>query len=102
MYKLTFEKRAWIVKQILKGDSHAKIALAQGVSRISVFKLMKKYREYGWDGLKDHKTGRSEIQLNRNAEIIILDLRRRFEYGACRIEQLLKEKGFAISHRQIE
>lgn len=69
---------------------------------MTVSKLVRTYQEYGWDGLKDHKTGRSEAQLNQNAEIIILDLRRRFGYGACRIEQLLREKGFAISHRQIE
>jgi putative transposase len=29
-------------------------------------------------------------------------LRKRFGYGACRIEELLKQKGFSISHRQIE
>jgi len=102
MYKLTFEKRSWIVKQILKGESSSKIALAQKVSRISVFKIMQIYREFGFDGLKDHKTGRPETSLNPNAEIIILDLRKRFGYGALRIEYLLKSKGFGISHRQIE
>ena len=63
---------------------------------------MRAYTAFGWDGLKDHKTGRPEVVLNQNAEIIIFDLRRRFGYGACRIEQLLKRKGFGISHRQIE
>ena len=102
MYKLIFEKRVWIVKQVSKGRSISKTALSQGVSRIAVFKLMRRYNEDGWDGLKDHKTGRPETALNPSAEIVILDLRRRFGYGACRIEQLLKQKGFAISHRQIE
>jgi len=102
MYKLTFEKRVWIVKQRLNGVPTNKIALAQKVSRMTLFNVMACYNQYGWDGLKDHKTGRSEITLNTNAEIIILDLRRRFGYGACRIEHLLKSKGFDISHRQIE
>lgn len=102
MYKLTFEKRVWIVKQVLKGMPVGKVALAQKVSRIAVFKLVKRYHEDGWDGLKDHKTGRPETVLHPNAEIIIFDLRQRFGYGACRIEQLLKQKGFGISHRQIE
>lgn len=102
MYKLSFEKRVWIVKQLLKGNSVVKISLAQKVHRSLVYQLREKYKTYGWDGLRDHKTGRSELQLNRNAEIIILDLRRRFGYGACRIEHLLKDKGFGISHRQIE
>ncbi len=102
MYKLNFKKRTWIVKQILKGASVNTVAEAQKISRISVFKIMKTYHEYGWDGLKDHKTGRSETILNQTAVIVILDLRKRFGYGACHIEQILKKKGFLVSHRQIE
>lgn len=102
MYKLTFEKRVWIVKQVLRGKPRVNVALAQRISDRSVRQIMRAYSEFSWDGLKDHKTGRPELQLNRSAEIIILDLRRRFGYGACRIEQLLRKKGFGISHRQIE
>ena len=102
MYELNFKKRVWIVRQRLKGISPSKLALAQNVSNRTVRKLIRIYKEQGWEGLKDHKTGRPETTLNRNAEIIILDLRKRFSYGACRIEQLLKKKGFSISHRQIE
>jgi len=102
MYKLTFKKRVWVVKQRLKGISTTKLCQAQGISRMTVSNLVRGYKEDGWDGLKDHKTGRPETVLNRNAEIIILDLRERFGYGACMIEQLLKRKGFSISHRQIE
>jgi len=102
MYKLTFEKRAWIVKQYLKDISTSKIALSQKVTSRTVQKLVKTYQAYGWDGLKDHKTGRSETSLNPKTEIVILDLRKRFNYGACRIEEVLKSKGFGVSHRQIE
>ena len=102
MYKLTFEKRIWIVKQYLRGVSTNSIALSQKVSRMSVSNIVREYEQFGWDGLKDHKTGRPETVLNQNAETIIFDLRQRFGYGACRIEQLLKQKGFGISHRQIE
>jgi putative transposase len=102
MYKLNFKKRVWIVKQYLKGVSTSRLALSQSVTPRTVQQLVKAYNQFGWDGLKDHKTGRPETLLNKNAEIIILDLRRRFKYGACRIEQLLRSKGFSISHRQIE
>jgi len=102
MYKLSFEKRVWIVKQVLKGMPRIKTALSQNVSDRAVREIMYKYQQYGWDGLKDHKTGRLETVLNQNAVIIILDLRKRFGYGACHIEQILKKKGFGISHRQIE
>ena len=102
MYKLSFSKRVWIVRQYLRGVSTSRIILAQNVSRMTVSKLVRAYKEYGWEGLKDHKTGRPETVLSVNAAIIIFDLRKRFGYGACRIEHLLKQKGFSISHRQIE
>ena len=102
MYELTFKKRIWIVKQYLNGVSTSKIALAQNVSTRTVQKLASIHSREGWDGLRDHKTGRSETILSQTATIIILDLRKRFGYGACHIEQILKKRGFAISHRQIE
>lgn len=102
MYKLTFKKRVWIVKQYQKGVSAAKIALAQKIHRRAVYQILGKFKEFGWDGLKDHKTGRPETVLNPNAVAMILDIRKRHKYGACHIEQILKRKGFAISHRQIE
>lgn len=102
MYKLSFKKRAWIVKQVMKGISQTQVAIAQKVSDRTVRSILTDFRQFGWDGLKDHKSGRPETVLNQNAAIIIFDLRQRFGYGACRIEQLLKIKGFSISHRQIE
>lgn len=102
MYKLTFKKRVWIVKQFREGKSATKLAQAQGIHRSAVYQIVDKYKQYGWDGLKDHKTGRPETILNQNSVIIILDLRKRFGYGPNRIEQILRRKGFSISHRQIE
>jgi putative transposase len=99
---LTYEKRVWIVKQRLKSVPVERVALSQKVSDRTVRQLVSVYNEQGWDGLKDHKTGRPETRLNATAEIIIFDLRRRFGYGPCRIEHVLKSKGFGISHRQIE
>lgn len=102
MYKLNFRKRVWITKQHSKGMPTSKIAISQSITPRSVEKIVKTYIDEGLDGLKDHKTGRPETRLNPNAEVIILDLRKRFGYGACRIEELLRQKGFSISHRQIE
>ena len=102
MYKLNFKKRVWVVKQYLKGISTSSIALSQKITPRTVQKLVKTYKSEGWGALKDHKTGRPETLLNKNAEIMIFDLRKRFGYGPCRIEYLLKKKGFFISHRQIE
>lgn len=102
MYKLTFEKRVWIVKQVLKGMPRFKAGLAQKVSDRTVRELLGRYNERGWDGLLDHKTGRPETVLNSKAQQMILDLRSNHDYGACMIEQILRKEGFSISHRQIE
>ena len=102
MYKLNFKKRVWIVKQYKLGISATKIAISQTINRRAVYQIIKTYQQYDWDGLKDHKTGHPELVLNQSAVILIMDLRKRFGYGACHIEQILKQRGFAISHRQIE
>ena len=102
MYKLNFKKRVWIIKQYKRGIPTSKLALAQGIHLSAVYQVINNYKLCGWEGLKDHKTGRPETRLNKNVEIIILDLRKRYAYGACHIEQILKRKGFGISHRQIE
>jgi len=41
MYKLTFKKRAWLVKQYKNGIYVSKLALAQRVSRWAVYKIIK-------------------------------------------------------------
>lgn len=101
--KLTFQKRVWIVKQIReKSASPSRVAMAQRIHRSAVYQLLEKFDEWGWDGLKDHKTGRPETVLNLKAADEIIALRKRYGYGAGHIEQLLKKRGFSISHRQIE
>jgi len=102
MYTLNFKKRVWIVKQRQKGRPVKEVALAQDVSERTVRDIMKCYREEGWDGLKDHKTGRPETVLNAKAEAKVVEIRQQYGYGACHIEEILRQQGFGISHRQIE
>ena len=102
MYKLTFKKRVWIVKQSQKGIALSELARIQKINLRSAYKIIDRYKESGWNGLRDHKTGRPETILNENAKIIILDIRKKYGYGPGNIEHILKNKGFGISHRQIE
>ena len=48
MYRLNFQKRVWIVKGRLKGDSPSQLALAQGVSEGMVRRLVRLYKQYGF------------------------------------------------------
>lgn len=102
MYRLNYKKRVWIVKKHLEGMPTNWIAESQKISCRTVQKLRRTFDEFGWEALKDHKNGRPEVRINRKAEILILNIRREYGYGACHIEQILKKRGFAISHRQIE
>ena len=102
MAKLTYTKRVWILKQYNKGVPASKLALAQRINIRCVYQIIDKYKEFEWDGLKDCKTGRPEIVLNTKVADLILDLRKKYGYGACHIEQILRQKGFGVSHRQIE
>ena len=87
MYKLTFKKRVWIVKRYLNGEMTSEIAFAQRVSTRTVQNLVEEYDKFGWDGLVDHKTGRPETVLNSKTADKIIDLRKKFGYGACHIEE---------------
>lgn len=102
MAKLTFEKRVWVVKKYLEGFSPSKLASDQKINRRCVYQIVDKYNQFGWEGLRDYKTGRPETVLNSKAADIILDLRKKLGYGACHIEEILKRGGFSISHKQIE
>ena len=102
MSKLTFKKRVWVVKEYKNGVDASTIALAQKIHRSAVYQILEKFNEFGWDGLRDYKTGRPETVLNSKAADKIIDLRKKFSYGACHIEEILKKEGFSISHRQIE
>jgi len=102
MYKLTFKKRVWVVKQYQKGMVVKDISSVQKMHKRTVYKILGKYKEDGWTGLKDHKTGRPETILNPKALNMILDIRDKFGYGPIRIEQKIRKDGYGISHRQIE
>ncbi len=102
MVRLTFEKRVWVVKRYLEGVSASKLALAQRINRRCVYQLIEKYESFGWDGLKDCKTGRPETILNDKIIDKIIEIRKQYGNGACHIEEILNKQGFSISHRQIE
>jgi DNA invertase Pin-like site-specific DNA recombinase len=50
MYKLNFEKRAWVVKKYDQGISASKLALAQKINRRCVYQIIDKFKQFGWKG----------------------------------------------------
>lgn len=77
------------------------IALAQKISRISVWKIKKKFEKLGDYGLKDHKPGHLFEPLNPKFYDLIVESWKRNKCGARKLYAILKKKGFSVSRRKI-
>ncbi len=95
------KKRKWIIRQIKKGCKVKNIALAQKISRITIWKIKEKYKKYGEDGLKDHKPGRLFEPLNPKFYKLVIEEWKKNKCGARKLYRILKRKGFSVSLRKI-
>lgn len=77
------------------------MALAQKVSRISVWKIWCVYRKWGSEGLRNHKPGRLFMPLNATFYGRVVDEWKRQRCGARKLHAILKKKGFGVSLRKI-
>lgn len=80
----------------------AKVAVAQKVTRKSVWEIRKKYDLYGFDGLRDHKAGRSFEPLNSKFYNLVVSEWKKNKCGARKLHAILRRKGFSVSRRKIE
>lgn len=78
-----------------------KVALAQKVSRMAVWKLKKAHQKYGDDSLRDHKPGRLFEPLNPKFYLRVVDEWQKQRCGARKLHAILKKKGFGVSRRKI-
>ncbi len=79
-----------------------KIALAQNVTRKTVWETHKKFKKYGEDGLRDHKPGRLFEPLNAKFYELIKTEWGKNKCGARKLHAIFKRKGFIVSRRKIE
>src|SRR3989338_3465884 len=77
------------------------IALAQKITRKSVWEIKKKYKKYGEHGLKDHKSGRLFEPLNPKFYNLVANEWKRYKCGARKLHAILKGRGFGVSLRKI-
>lgn len=77
------------------------VALAQKVSRISVWKIYQAYKKWGYEGLCDNKTGRVFEPLNAKFYQRVIDEWQKQRCGARKLHAILKKKGFGVSLRKI-
>ena len=102
MAKLTEKKRKWIIKQIKKGVSKKKVAMAMNISRMSVWKLEQKYNKFGEESFKIHKPGRLFEPLNPKFYKLVIEEWKKNKCGARKLHVIMKRKKFSVSRRKIE
>lgn len=71
------------------------------MSRITVWKIKKKYEQWGDNGLKDHKSGRLFEPLNPKFYDLIVQEWKKTKYGARKFYKHLTQKGYGVSLRKI-
>lgn len=79
----------------------SKVALAQNVSRMTVWKIFRTYKKWGLDGLKDHKPGRLFLPLNAKFYQKVIDEWKKQKCGARKLHAILNKQGFGVSLRKI-
>lgn len=99
--KLDYTRRLGIIKFYLRNRKKSWIAQKFNVSRQTVYDIIKKYETDDIYGLEDHKTGLLRIPLNPVFYANIISIRKETGWGACRIENYFKQKGFLVSHNKI-
>ncbi|MFH1668414.1 MAG: DDE-type integrase/transposase/recombinase [Candidatus Woesearchaeota archaeon] len=90
-----------MTQQLKKKKSVKDIALAQKINRSTVWKIKKKYEQYGGDGLKDHKSGRLFELVNPKFYELVVKEWKRNKCGARKLYMILEKKGFGVSLRKI-
>src|SRR3989338_2000969 len=73
------------------------IASAMKISRMALWKIEQNHKEYGEDGLKDHKPGRLFEPLSRNFYDLVIEYWKKYKCGARKLYAILKNKGFKVS-----
>lgn len=102
MAKISKKKRKWCIKQINKGKSKTDICKAMGISRMALWKIGKRYKKYGEEGLKDHLAGRPLVPLNNKFYSLVVETWKENKCGARKLHRIIKDKGFLVSRRKIE
>lgn len=81
--RYSWESRCRLVRRVFAGMSVSEAAASLGVSRSTGYRLLARFREQGWDGLRDRPpiARRHPRRLGPAAELQILELRQRTGWG---------------------
>ena len=79
----SWEARCRLVRLMLSGQSPQAASRVCGMSRATAYRLLRRYQESGWEGLRDRSSApkRCRHRLSVEAELQIVELRRRTGWG---------------------
>jgi hypothetical protein len=69
---------------------------------MALWKIEQRYKKWGLDGLKDHKSGRLFEPLNKKFYQLVVQEWKKNKCGARKLHKVLERKGFTVSRRKIE
>jgi transposase InsO family protein len=99
--KLSKSERMLILQRWNNGWKKTRIAKRFGVSRQTVYDIISRYQTDGIYGILDHQPGPLRLPVNSNFYANIIDIRKKYDWGACRIEKYFNKKGYSVSHNKI-
>ena len=71
------------------------------ISRMALWKIEQRYRQWGQIGLKDHRPGRLFEPLSKKFCDLVVSEWKKTKYGARKLHMHFKKKGFSVSLRKI-
>jgi putative transposase len=80
----------------------SRVALSMKISRMALWKIEQKYKKWGKEGLKNHKSGRLFEPLSNKFYEQVISEWKRYKCGARKLHIIFKKRGFKVSRRKIE
>ena len=103
-YKRDLEKiRRWCIRRRIDGWKVTEICKHVHISRMSFYRYWKRYKEQGFDGLKDHSRRPHTIyRKDKKIEQKIVQLRKKYHYCPHKIQgTLANQYNIKIGHMTI-
>ena len=95
--------RRYIIRQVELGITPiSEIARNRRVPRRTIYYLLKRYREGGFNALEPRKRGRKKEPLNERFISLVIEEFNHFKCGSHKMWLRLKSKGFNVSERKIQ
>lgn len=75
--------------------------MALKISRMGLWKIQQRYREWNWEGLRNHKPGRLFEPVSPKFYDLVVKEWKKYKCGARKLHAILKKNGFKVSLRKI-